>query len=70
MNGKNKKLPSIGVLENRSSEYMKISYRVNSLHDGGPYHVETSPMICRANQWTGFYVIGTSVVKGLMSNPP
>ena len=27
--------------------------------DGGPYHIETSPLIWRANQWTGFYVIET-----------
>ena len=25
-------------------------------HDGGPYHIETSPLICRVNQWTGFYI--------------
>ena len=25
-------------------------------------------MICRANQWTGFYMIGTSVMKELKSN--
>ena len=35
-------------------------------HDGGPYHIETSPMICRANQWTDFYMIGTSVMKELI----
>ena len=29
------------------------------------YHIETSPMICRGNQWTGFYMIMTSVMKGL-----
>ena len=29
-------------------------------HDGGPYHIET-----RANQWTNFYMIGTSVMKKL-----
>ena len=23
-------------------------------HDGGPYHIETSPLVCRANQRTGF----------------
>ena len=23
----------------------------------------TTPMICRANQWTGFYMTGTSVKK-------
>ena len=27
--------------------------------------METSPMICRANQWTGFYIIGTFVMKEL-----
>ena len=32
----------------------------------GPYHTETSPLICRANQWTSFYMIGTSVMKTLM----
>ena len=26
-------------------------------------HIETSPLICRANQWTSFYMIGTSVMK-------
>ena len=35
-------------------------------HDGGPYHIETIPLICRANQWNGFYMIGTSVMKELM----
>ena len=24
-------------------------------HDGGPYYTENSPLICRTNQWTGFY---------------
>ena len=32
---------------------------------GSPYHIETSPLICSANQWTGFYMIGTSVMKEL-----
>ena len=27
--------------------------------------METSPLICSANQWTGFYMIGTSVMKEL-----
>ena len=36
-------------------------------HDGGPYHIETSPLICRANQCTGLYMIGTSVMKELNS---
>ena len=29
-------------------------------------HIETSPLICSANQWTGFYMIWTSVVKELI----
>ena len=33
---------------------------------GGPYHIETSSLICRANQWTGFYMIRASVMKQLM----
>ena len=35
------------------------------LHNGGPYHVETSPLICLTNQWTGFYMIGTSAMQEL-----
>ena len=27
-------------------------------HDGVPYHIETSPLLCSANQWTGFYMVG------------
>ena len=36
-----------------------------NFHDGGRYHIETSPLICSANQWTGFYLISASVVKEL-----
>ena len=25
------------------------------MNDGGHYHIETSPLNSRANQWTGFY---------------
>ena len=32
-------------------------------HDGVPYHIETSLLIYRPNQWTGFNMIGTSVMK-------
>ena len=35
----------------------------NWIHDGDPYHTETTPFICRANQWTGFYMIGTFKTK-------
>ena len=34
-------------------------------HDGGRYHIETSPFNCYANQWTGFYMITASVMKEL-----
>ena len=30
-----------------------------------PYHIETIPLICSANQWISFYMIGTSVTKEL-----
>ena len=33
------------------------------LHDEGLYDIETSPLNCSVNQWTGFYTIGTSVMK-------
>ena len=36
-----------------------------TFHDGGRYHIETSPLICSPNQWTGFYMITASVMKGL-----
>ena len=29
--------------------------------------IETSPLICGANQWTSFYMITASVMKGLIS---
>ena len=34
-------------------------------HGGCSYHIEASPLICFANQWTGFYMIGTSAMKEL-----
>ena len=36
-------------------------------HDGDRYHIETSPLICSANQWTGFYMITASVMKELIN---
>ena len=36
-------------------------------HDGGCYYIETSPLICRANQLTGFYMIMASIMKELKS---
>ena len=31
--------------------------------DGDPYHIETSRLVCSANQWISFYMIGTSDEK-------
>ena len=38
---------------------------IKLFHDGGCYHIETSPLISKANQWTGFYLITASVMKEL-----
>ena len=34
-------------------------------HNGGRYHIKTSPLICSANQWTRLYMITASVMKEL-----
>ena len=39
-------------------------FPILTVHDGGCYHIEASPLICGANQWTGFYIIAASVMKG------
>ena len=31
---------------------------INPLTTNVPYHIETSPLICIANQLTGFYMVG------------
>ena len=41
-----------------------LIFIVQLFHDGGRY-IETSPLICRANQWTGFYTITAFVMKEL-----
>ena len=44
---------------------IKQESRVALTLDGGRYHIETSPLICRANQWIGFYMITASAMKEL-----
>ena len=39
--------------------------RAYLFHPRGPYHIETSALICSANQWTCFYMITASVMKEL-----
>ena len=38
---------------------------IQLFNDGGLYHIEPSPLICSANQWTGLYMITASVLKRL-----
>ena len=48
------------------SDCISLSKRIIwFFYDGCPYHIETSRLICSANQWTVFYLIGTSVMKEL-----
>ena len=43
----------------RSEKIDLMIYTIHEIfHDGGPYHIKTSPLTCRANQWTGFYMTG------------
>ena len=56
-------------LQTTQDKYFFFSRKVlqfNTFHDGGRYHIETSPLICRTNQWTGFYMISASLVKELI----
>ena len=47
-----------------TSEFLRL---IQLFHDGSPYHIETSPLICNANQSTGFCMIRSSVMKELKS---
>ena len=33
---------------------IQSNFLAELFHDGVPYHIETSPLIYRAKQWTGF----------------
>ena len=45
--------------------YWLYEHCVNPFNYQCTSHIETSQLICRAYQWTGFYMRGTLVVKGL-----
>ena len=49
------------IRSSKYSYYERVNNKLN--HDGSPYHIETSQLICCANQWTGFYMIVAVVVK-------
>ena len=53
---------SLSLIFVRMSNFLKIGQH---FHDGCSYHIETSPLICSANQWTDFFMIGTSAMKEL-----
>ena len=42
-----------------------MKFSINPLTTNVPHHIETSQLICIANQLTGFYMKGTLVVNGL-----
>ena len=48
--------------------FYHIIFRFSKLTLSGPYQIKISPLICRANQWTGFYMIGASVLKELVKS--
>ena len=72
-NGHNEALPMAvkdSFIIDPASEYNPENYHVmvffiNSLTTNVPHHIETSHLICSANQLTGFYMLGTLVVNGL-----
>ena len=50
---------------------VKLGFRIfflafNSFIKEVPIYIKSSPLICRANQWTCFYMIETSVMKELI----
>ena len=45
--------------------FFNLLFQLQLFHDGGLYDIETSSLICSADQWTGFYIIGISVMKEL-----
>ena len=46
------------------NEYMQVAKHY-LFNDRGSCCIETSPLICSKDQWTGFCIIGTSVMKDL-----
>ena len=48
------------------SEFAMMHTSPQLFHYGGRYRIETSPFICSANEWTGFYMITAPVMKELI----
>ena len=58
----------ISILANKEDCHCIKAHDLELFHDGGRYHIETSLFICRANQWTGFYMITAFVMKEFKDN--
>ena len=57
--------PSKSEICSLEVDVLLTQWRVYNVHDRGSHYIETSPLICSANQWTGFYMTGTAVMKEL-----
>ena len=44
------------VVTYKRQKSLQWAVRYLPFHDGGRHHIETSPLICSTNQWTGFYI--------------
>ena len=62
-NKKKQDLPSKNSIFQKYDLFLVKSFL--TLSRRRPHHTETKQLICSANQWTGFYMIGTSVMKEL-----
>ena len=48
-------------LKNDQAEHVLLNHFMTEADN-----IETSPLNCGANQWTGFYMISASVMNGLI----
>ena len=63
-------LPTFSRPISRVYSRLHLVYSSQPFQDRGRYHIETSPLICEADQWTGFYMITVSVLKELLTDFP
>ena len=56
------------ILLKHVGNHLSVLFQCSLFYDRGSYHIESSPLICFANQWTGSYMVGTSVMKELNRN--
>ena len=68
-NQRRKKMVIVLFVQSLLLRELKISEATLTFQEGGHYHIEISPSVCRANPWTDFYMITASVLKGLRIPP-